>query len=433
MTWKIPLVVAVVLTVLAASWSWAAEGKTLSGPLSLEDAVNMAMIHHPRIVAARETVQAAEANYGGSFSSYYPQLTGTWNYRRTTAQGTTQTDVVPFDFYSGSVNFTQNVYDFGRREGGVELSFYNLQSAHYTYQATVNDIVQGAKTTYYGYLQARENVRVKQETVRQREELLKQAEAFLEVGTRPRIDVTRAEANLADARVQLIQAQNAVAIQRVTLANALGVRDLPAEVQDIGELEAVRLDLNDAKTKAMAQRPEILQLEATAKAQESQLKVDQAGNYPSITFNGDYGRRGTTRSGAAFPLAINWTAGLNVTLPIFTGFQTTYRVQENKAKIRSLGSQVEEKRQEVLLEVQQAHLNLNEARERIAAAEKGVVAAKENLDLATGRYQVGVGSIIEITDAQVLYVNAQTVYIQAKTDLKVAEAQLVRSIGAWPL
>lgn len=430
MKWKIP----VVLAVWAASWSWAGEGKAPSAPLTLEEAVNLAMINHPRIVAAKETVQAAEANYGGSFSPYYPQVSGTWNYRRTTSSGTTTSTPTPFDFYAGSLSFTQNIYDFGRREGGVELSFYNLQSAHYTYQATVNDVVLAAKTAFFGYLQARENVKVKAETLRQREELLKQAQAFLEVGTRPKIDVATAEANLANARVQFIQAQNAVQVARVTLANALGIGGLPVEVQDVVKSEAVRLDLNDAKTKAMGQRPEILQLQATARAQESQLKVDEAGHYPTIAFNGDYGRRGrSSESQAAFPLGINWTAGLTFTLPIFTGFQTTYKVQEDKAKIRSFGSQVEDKRQQVLLEVEQAYLNLNQARESINAAEKGVEAAKENLDLATGRYQVGVGSIIEITDAQVLYVNAQTVYIQAKTDLKVAEAQLMRAMGAWPL
>ena len=81
------------------------------------------------------------------------------------------------------------------------------------------------------------------------------------------------------------------------------------------------------------------------------------------------------------------------------------------------------------LDVEQAYLRLVELRDRIKANEAAANAAKENLDLATGRYQVGVGSIIEITDAQTLYTDAQTTYIRSLYDYKIADAQLTRAIG----
>jgi outer membrane protein TolC len=92
-------------------------------------------------------------------------------------------------------------------------------------------------------------------------------------------------------------------------------------------------------------------------------------------------------------------------------------------------AQEEQQRQQVALEVEQSYLKVIETRERIKATEAAARAAKENLDLAKGRYQVGVGSIIEITDAETLYTDAQTNYIRSLYDYKIAEAQLTRAMG----
>ena len=92
-------------------------------------------------------------------------------------------------------------------------------------------------------------------------------------------------------------------------------------------------------------------------------------------------------------------------------------------------AQEEAQRQQVALDVEQAYLRLVELQERIKANEAAANAAKENLDLANGRYQVGVGSIIEVTDAQTLYSDAQTTYVRALYEYKIADAQLVRAIG----
>jgi outer membrane protein TolC len=120
---------------------------------------------------------------------------------------------------------------------------------------------------------------------------------------------------------------------------------------------------------------------------------------------------------------------LSLNVPIFDGFRTTNRVQENLHNYYVIKAQEEQQRQQVALDVEQAYLRLVELRERIKANEAAAAAAKENLDLANGRYQVGVGSIIEVTDAQTLYTDAQTTYVRALYDYKIAESQLTRAIG----
>jgi len=120
---------------------------------------------------------------------------------------------------------------------------------------------------------------------------------------------------------------------------------------------------------------------------------------------------------------------LSFNIPIFEGFRTTNRVQETLHNYYNITAQEEDRRQQIALEVEQSYLRVVETQERILANEAAARAAKENLDLAQGRYQVGVGSIIEVTDAETLYTDAQTTYIRSVYEYKIADAQLARAMG----
>jgi outer membrane protein TolC len=118
-----------------------------------------------------------------------------------------------------------------------------------------------------------------------------------------------------------------------------------------------------------------------------------------------------------------------VSIPIFDGFRTTNRVEETLRTYYVITAQEEAARQQVALDVEQAYPTLVNLQERIKANEAAAAAAKENLDLADGRYQVGVGSIIEVTDAQTLYTESQTTYVRSLYEYKIADALLVRAMG----
>ena len=130
-----------------------------------------------------------------------------------------------------------------------------------------------------------------------------------------------------------------------------------------------------------------------------------------------------------FPLQPTWSVQLSLNIPIFDGFRTTNRVEETLHNYYNVKAQEEDRRQQIALEVEQSYLRVVETQERINATESAAKAAKENLDLARGRYEVGVGSIIEVTDAETLYTDAQTTYIRTIYDYKIADAQLARAMG----
>ena len=120
---------------------------------------------------------------------------------------------------------------------------------------------------------------------------------------------------------------------------------------------------------------------------------------------------------------------MSLNIPIFDGFRTTNRVEETLHNYYNIRAQEEERRQQIALEVEQSYLRVVETQEQIIATEAATKAAKENLDLAQGRYQVGVGSIIEVTDAETLYADAQTTYVRTLYEYRIADAQLARAMG----
>lgn len=404
--------------------------------LTIEEAVRLALENQPRIRQARERIGAQKAVVGQQLATYYPAVTHNNTYRTSnTTGGGDSTSDRGFDRFTSQASVSMTLYNFGKREGNVQSARETLEATRYDYQTTANDIVLAVKQAYYAYLQARAIVRVRQETVKSRELLVKQARGFFEVGTRAKIDVARAESDLYSAQSDLIAAENGVRVAWTTLKNAMGLPDLP-ELPVAEDLTVPRLDvsLEDAKRIAFAARPELKSFEAQRRAQDQRIAAARRGHLPDLLFSANYGRtgsspRGTTDRENTFPLQRSWSVQLSLNIPIFDGFNTTYRVEEAVRNYYAVKAQEESQRQQVALDVEQSYVNLVNAQERVKATQAAEQAAKENLDLANGRYQVGVGSIIEVTDAQALYTDAQTRHIQAIYDVKIAEAQLARAMG----
>ena len=407
-------------------------------PLTLEDAILLALDRQPRLRAALERVKAQRAVVGQAKSAYYPTIDLNTSYRRSTSTSRTGSSSEPFDFFTGTTAMNWTIYDFGRREGTVRGERDTLDSTQYAQRTSAEDVVLGVKQTYYRYLQATVLVRVRKDTVKDRELLVRQAKGFFEVGTQPKIDVVRAESNLFLAQADLITAQNAVRVAWARLKNSMGVRNFPQRplaeeallekpveelTKELG-IQKPPVSLDEARETAFNLRPELKDFEAQLRSQEAAIDTARRGHLPRFNFNSSYGRRADD-----FPLQPNWEIGLQFNIPIFSGFQTTYEVQEASRNFYEIKAQEEEIRQQIALEVEQSYFSVVGAVGRLKATDAAVRAARENLNLANGRYRVGVGSIIEITEAQVISTQAQTDHLQTIADYKIFEADLAKAMG----
>lgn len=394
--------------------------------LTLDEALATALKNHPQVVEARENVNSAEARTGQASASYYPQISiaADWNKGRSFLTALEQ--VRSTEVTTGALYLKQTIYDFGRTAGAVEAARHNREAAEKNLVVTRHDLVLRVKSAFYLLLAAQKQAKATAETVKAREEVYRQAQEFFREGIRPKVDAARAEANLFAARTAMIRAVNNEALARIELASAMGRAEVetrplaepPADGTGLPERQQAQLD-------AISNRPELQQLAALGSAARSALKSANSTYLPVLS--------GTASIGYAdrdFPPGGNvWGAGLNLTVPLFSGFSSVEQVREATANMRAVEARNSNLRLQVAKEVESAWLGCQEASARVASTAKEVEAAEENRRLAEGRYQEGVGSIIEVTDAQSQALDAQTAQIQARYDYYTARAALDRAVG----
>lgn len=391
--------------------------------LNLDQCIEIAIKKHPDITAAVNTVGISQSRVGQAKASYYPQIEWSSGYRRYSP-----TDSISdrsFDEYSSSVTLKQNIFDFGKTATQVNIQRLNLRSSNSDLEDTMQQIIFNVKQAYYGVLQAGRNRDVAIEVVKQYEQHLEQAKGFYDVGTKPKIDVTKAEVDLSNTKLNLIKAENSLRISKATLNNAMGAPDMPEyKIKDTLLFQKYEISFEDAIHKAYENRPNLKSIISRKQSAEESIGLAEKGYYPVLSGNASY-----NWSGERFPIENGWDAGVTVTFPIFTGFLTKNQVEEARLNLNVLKVNEESFRQKIFLEIQQAYLNLQESAERISVAEITVKQAEENLDLAKGRYEVGLGNSVELTDAMVTHTNAKTAYNQALYDYKIAEASLLKGMG----
>jgi outer membrane protein len=397
-----------------------------ASPLTLDEAVATALNNHPQVIEAKQNLLGAEARTGQALANYYPQISfaADWSKGRsflTPLESIRQTEVNTDALY-----LKQTIYDFGRTSGAVDTARGNREATDKALTVTRQDLTLRVMSAYYLLLATEKQVVAVRETVKAREDVFKQAEEFFNQGIRAKVDVAKAEANLFAARTSLIRAENNRDIARIELANAMGMASLGERT--LAEPSPLSLSLperSSSQQDAVRNRPELQQFAALKSAASGNLKSAKSSYLPILS-----GIASVGYADRDFPPTGNvWGVGLNLTVPLFSGFSSVEQVREATAAINSIEARQNSLRLQIIKEVESAWLGVNEAAARMVSTEKEVAAANESKSLAEGRYQEGVGSIIEVTDAQSQALDAQTSNIQAKYDFYIALARFDRAVG----
>jgi outer membrane protein len=416
------------LTGLCAMAAVAQEAQpTAQAKKTLAECVAIAVRQHPSLKAATASVQAGQARVYEALSNYLPQISGGYSFTRQKfnaailgGQGSST-----FNLHDASTSFTQMLFDFGQTLNQIRSAQaleQSLQADRTTQQETV---VLNVKQAYFTLLATYRLLTVADETVRQNEKHLEQAQGRFKVGLAAKFDVTQAQVQLANAQLLQVTARNNVAVARETLRNALGLTGpLDFDIVDTFGLHEVTVTESDALTAAYDKRPELQSIRAQEIAATQQVAALQKNYLPSVQGQGEYQREGINS-----PSFDVWDIGANLTINIFNGGLTTAQIGEQKANLANLKYNEEVLRQNIALEVRQAVLNLEQAAESIRVSETGLRSARENLDLAEGRYNTGVGNIIELTDAQASLTTAEATHVQALYTYKTTVAALEKAMA----
>ena len=396
--------------------------------VSLEDCIKFALGNNPRIQAAMQDVFASDARIKQAWSSYFPQLS--WQSGYTRIRQLQLSDVfgenLVFNYYLlGQISASQMLYDFGVTQNQVTISKLDNLGYRITLTGTVNDVICQVKRAYYNLQYAIEAKKVAEDTVKRYEAFYNQAKAFYTVGAKPKVDVTIAEVNLSNSKLELIQTENSVSIAMAKLNNTMGLQwNNKYNVKDGLNFETCGITLEKAIEITKESRPEFQLADVKVEEARQNVQLIKKSYFPQLTIEGQY------QIGGAHPTSnYGYNFGGYLNFPTINGMLINNEIKEAKSLHTREQANAANTKNNIYYEVQQAYYSLTEKKNKIPVATLGLKQAKENYELSCGRYNVGVGNPIELKDAQNQYENALLTYYQTLFEYNTAKADLEKAIG----
>lgn len=396
--------------------------------MTLDKCLEIALGNNPQINAAFQDILASDARIKQVWANYFPQLS--WQTGYTRIRQLQLSDVfgknLTFNYYIlGQITLQQMLYDFGVTQNQATIKRLDYEGYKATLTGTINNVIYQTKDAYFALLLALENKRVAEDTVHKFELFYDQAKAFYKIGMNPKVDVTIAEANLSNAKLKLIQADNAVNLAIAQLNNVMGVPFIDKyNVQERLDYAPVNIDLNKAVDIAREARPELKVAELKVESAKQTVKLVKKSYFPTLSVEGQY-----QRGGRSWDSNYGYNFGGYLNFPTVNGMLIRNEIKEAKYLYdKELANAVNTQNQ-IYLEIQNAYLTLTEKKAQIPVAILQVKQAKENYELSYGRYRVGEASPVELRDAQVTYQEAQLAYYNTLYQYNSSKAALEKAIG----
>ena len=396
--------------------------------LTLERCLEIALGNNPQINAAFHDVLASDTRIKQVWSNYFPQFSWQTGYTRikqlqlSDALGRNLT----FNYYVlGQITLQQMLYDFGVTQNQATIRKLEYEGQKSTLSETINTVVYQTKDAYFNLLYSYENKRVAENTVAQYMMFYDQAKAFYEIGLNPKVDVTIAESNLSNAKLQLIQASNAVNLAVAKLNNVMGVPFIePYDVKERLRYEPVDITLEKAVEIARDSRPDLKLAETKVEAAKQTLKLVKKSYFPTLSVEGQL-----QIGGKNFTSNYGYNIGGYLNFPTINGALIKNEIKEARYLYDKEIANALDTQNRIFLEIQNAYLTLVEKKNQIPVAILQVKQAKENYELSYGRYRVGEADPIELKEAQTTYQTAQLNYYGALYQYNSAKASLEKAIG----
>jgi outer membrane protein TolC len=244
--------------------------------LSLRDCIDTALKNQPSIRAAQQAVYSAEGRETQAVSPYMPQVNANTGYSKSHSLGGAFGDSITKS-YATTLSLNQVIYDFGKTGNSLDAARWGIRSSEMDLARTVQDVVLNVKQAYYGLLATKKLVEVAHKTIEQTEGHLNQAQAFFQAGSKPRFDVTRAEVEVNNAKLGLINARNSVRIKTIVLNNAMGIDPgQSTEIENALPAIPAMVTLEQAQVDALKARPEMLKAEADIETAKSKVRAEES-------------------------------------------------------------------------------------------------------------------------------------------------------------
>lgn len=455
---------------------------TLQGGIvmTIDDCVNYAIAHDPLLKMYADTQKAQKSLVGQAKSNYFPSINaGTgYNINGTNNNGGNINGYQNRNNYGINASINQLVWDFGKTQANINMNKYNYEAAGYdlSFQTAVS--AYDVRANYTVVLQARANEGIYALSVRINELNYERTNAMYEVGLKSKIDVVNAQANLTQARINLLQAQNSYQTALIALNNSMYYVDAPdysikdtetfnfqkdysikneidvaydrkhyddsavqtqlkdgailtsqIEKRDIiktYKLKPYAVSLTDSIKTAYEHRPDLKSAQLVARAQEESLKEIKRSYYPRLNASAQYSFNNYSDYNSN---ALGIYGGLD--LPTINGMNIKYRIDQGKALLDRAINNVDLLKKDIYFSVQKDYVTMKQLEKTIPLKSQKVAQSLENFELADGRYAVGLGNYIELQQALTDYNNAQLDFVKSVFDYNQARFDLGRDMGIF--
>ncbi|HET6177570.1 MAG TPA: TolC family protein [Candidatus Sulfotelmatobacter sp.] len=395
--------------------------------LSVADAQTLALKNNPQISVARLSALASQQVVREARSSLWPSaridLTAVDANpgSRLTAGGLNN----PALYQRAAVGamVSQLLTDFGRTTNLAASANLAAKAENQNALATKEQILLAVDQAFYSTLQAQTVLTVAQQTVKDRQTVSDQVGALFKSKLKSQLDFSFANVNLAQAKLLLLDAENNVNAAQASLSAVLGFQSLQSFqlVEDTSPAVPPPDNVDDLISTAFTSRPEILALEFQSESAQRFQKAERDLLFPDIRALGVVGDTPVRN-----PIISNWygAVGVNVGIPVFNGFLYTARAKEASLRAQATQERLRDIRDRISRDVRTSWLNANTAYDRLAVTQQLLDQANLALNLAQSRYNLGLSSIVELSQAQLQQTQAQISNVEAGYDYRLSLAVL---------
>ena len=451
-----PALFPIALAALAISVPVHAQPPT-DATLTLERAIEIALERQPTLAAARANRQASEARLNQARTAYLPRVTPTYQIQALTNTGTINQIlpggiVVPVTQTKSTttrqedLSTTLRVLDSGNRDVSIRQAKWNLRGSTFAEENARQTTIGNVADAYYGALRNDALVKVSEAQVERAKNTLDLIQAQITAGLAAEKDNLQPQADYLNAQVSLLQARNNADIARTQLRNAMGITDplafalpqvpapdpsapMAAVVDGITPASPSDTAIPKLVAHAIAERPDLAQGRANIEVGGAAVRLSKISAGPQITLDATARYQFDAKNDPFTSIGNNKILSMSLTGPLFDGGNARMGIRAAEAQQRATIAQVDNQRQGVILEVEQAWRNLQQARFTLPATSAAQLAAQTAYEKAVESKREGTGSIVEIITAQTQLVQAQTNYVQAIFNFHTADARLARALG----
>lgn len=403
----------------------------LASNVTLPEVTEFALRNNPRTRQTWLAARAAAAGVGMEQADRLPTITGNFAVNRT-QQVSNQGAIVPWQTrYGPSVSLSYVLFDFGVTGLQIEAAEYRLLAANLAHNRALQDVVFQVEQAYYRLIGNDALVRVNEESLKNAETALEAAQKRRESGLATVADVYRSETLVAQARLNLTRSRGELEKSRGQLAFTVGlpvnvaisVRTLEAPPQTTAMVTSIA----DLLARAKASRPDLVAAEAQVRASRASASAVSRAGLPSIEITGGGGRNSFSDNR---PSVSNYALGLNVRIPIFSGFRDTYATRQAQLQAEAAEANRDALVKQAEVDVWQGYYDLTTVTSSISSTEAQVRSAEQTAQATLARYRSGFGSILDLITAQQEESSARVQRIQSYLDWFTTFARLQVAVGA---